>query len=207
PVLRQLEPVLAARAEELDPREMRRRAFEALRELVRALARRTRLVLYLDDLQWGDPDSAALLAALLREPAPPVLVLITYRSEAVETSPFLSAFLPTQPNAVTLPVRRLAAPRARTLALALLRDGPAEPAGALERAERIARESGGNPFFIAELARHVTGDAADSLALQGTLSLDDVLARRIAQLPSGARRLLETIAVAGLPIPQALARE
>jgi serine/threonine protein kinase len=199
PVLRQVGAVNRARRAVLEIRdslELRRRAFAALRELLVRLADRRPLVLFIDDLQWGDADSAALLEDLLRPPDPPALLLVgCYRSEEAETSPLLKAILPKRLAEAKLESRdilvgELSASESQDLALALV---DAEPGGRRLRAEAIARESGGNPYFIEELARYGPPPGSD-------LSFGRVIEARMAALPDGARRLLDVVAVSGAPL-------
>jgi hypothetical protein len=206
PVLRRVAAVGGAPprpAETFNQQELRRRAFAALRELLGRLGDKVALVLTIDDLQWGDVDSAALLAELLRPPDPPAcLFLACYRSEDVDTSPFLQAFL--VPRAAEgesidrreLTVEALEPGEARELVLALL--GHSDD-GVQARVEAVVRESGGSPFFVAELVRHLLegSGTADEVTLGG------MLAARVGRLPGPARRLLEVIAVAGRPLAEA----
>ena len=58
------------RVEIASPAELRLRGFQALRELLERLATRRPVVLLIDDLQWGDMDSAPFLLDLVSDPAP-----------------------------------------------------------------------------------------------------------------------------------------
>ncbi|HKC11305.1 MAG TPA: AAA family ATPase, partial [Vicinamibacteria bacterium] len=223
PVLRQVSAVNRARRAVLeipDSQELRRRAFAALRELIVRLADRRPLVLFIDDLQWGDADSAALLEALLRPPDSPAVLLIgCYRSEEASTSPLLRVLLPMRDSigpsleSHNIEVGELALPEARDLALALLGDpGPAMRT----RAETIARESGGNPYFIEELVRFSQADTEQGAgaAFRGVaggeiitpeFTFDRVIETRVSRLSEAARRLLDVVAVAGVPIEAGVA--
>ncbi len=208
PVLRQVEAVLgAARSglEELHPHELRRRAFDALRELLARLALRAPLVLFLDDVQWGDRDSAELLAHVLRpNGAPAMLLIAAYRREDAPASPFLRALLPAQQSAVSLAIDPLSQHDTVQFALSLLQD---ESTVARALAKSIAREASGNPFFVEELVRFVmrSQPTGGAISFGSEISFDAVLRARIAELPRDARSLLEIVAVAGRPLSQAVA--
>ena len=208
PVLRQVHELAGVRqdVDVPDQQELRRRAFRGLRELLARLGDRRPLLLYVDDLQWGDADSAALLGGLLRPPDPPILLLVcSYRSEYAEKSVCVralrEAYASSRVIAEDVNVEPLAAGEAMELARALL---PPNIAQADERAAAIARESGGIPFFIHQLARHADEhvDATES----ASFDLDAVIRRRVALLPPAAKSILEVVSVCGQPITrQALA--
>jgi eukaryotic-like serine/threonine-protein kinase len=210
PVLRQVGAVTRARRAVLeipDSLELRRRAFAALRELLVRLADRRPLVLFIDDLQWGDVDSAALLEDLLRPPDPPTLLLVgCYRSEEAETSPLLKVILPKRLAVGSalemrdIVVGELSAQEARDLAVAL---ATGQPSDGKVPAEAIARESGGNPYFIEELVRFSQAESESSSPR--LVTFDEALATRVSRLTEGSRRLLEVVAVSGVPIEAGVA--
>jgi eukaryotic-like serine/threonine-protein kinase len=75
----------------LDAKQVRFRAFHALKELLARISHESPLVMFIDDLQWGDADSASVLMRLLSPPeAPTVLMLGSFRSDEANDSVFLT---------------------------------------------------------------------------------------------------------------------
>ena len=183
------------------------RASVALAELLGALAATQPLVLVIDDLQWGDSDSAGLLLDVFSGPhaagraAGRIVPRRARRRQRVPVGPAARRTCRWRASAANWSIDALEPADAERLALGLLgRDFPMAAA----MATRIAEESGGSPFFIRALVDHVQAESqltgVGSLA-EGT-TLDEVLRRRFSRLRTASRRLLEVIAVAGRPLPR-----
>ncbi|MBK7400473.1 MAG: protein kinase [Myxococcales bacterium] len=208
PVLKGIDAVAAAlsrRRDVADPQELRRRAASALREVLTRIAMRRPLVLFIDDLQWADADSAGLVEELLRPPDPPPLLLVaSYRSEDVG-SVFVAALRRAQEKGAIetreIEVGTLDPSDARELARTLLGDTPEREAQAVA----IAAESRGSPFFVDVLAQHA--DTRRGLAGPSAAPprLEEILHEQVRALSEDARRLLEVVAIAATPLSRAVA--
>jgi len=183
--------------------ESRQRAFVALRELLTRLARfePALVVLFLDDLQRCDRDSADLFNELLRLPRPPEILLIAaLRQDDLAASQFVSSIAKfDQPERV----RKDFAEQWRIMLTGLSPEEVARLAewhGQAARAEEIARESGGVPIFIDYLLESDLAAAAAPAGAGDRLSLAVELSRRLAGLPAAQHQLLRFIAVAGRPV-------
>jgi hypothetical protein len=210
PVLRRVGALAAARApaEIPDATELRRRGFAALRELLAKLAQRRPLVLFIDDLQWGDADSGVLLGELLAPPDPPAMLLVCcQRSEDAEPGPLIATLLASRTGGIEtheLAIDALGDAEARALARSLLGDSAGD-AALDERCELAAREARGSPFLLVQLAQHLASGAGLSGA--GAVSFEDLVRARLANLSERARNLLELVAVAGRPLGKDTARD
>ncbi len=185
----------------IDRLPQRRLAFGALRELLRRIAEHRPVVLYIDDLQWADADSAALLEEILRPPDPPALLLITcFRSEEIASQSFLRDLvsLTDREDSIELSVGPLDNSGAAELARSMLGEQP----GLDRLANSIAHEARGNPFLIEQLVGYVKSIDAElaETGLDTQVSLADMLASRIRHCPPGSEPLLSTLATAGQPI-------
>jgi serine/threonine protein kinase len=202
-----------ARDQASDPLELRRRGFAALKSLLVLMVAHRPVVLVVDDVQWGDRDSVALLSELLAAPAPPgILFVATHRSEEAN-HPVVAALR--HAVAVELPssaVREIDVgplseadcyALARMLGQHLSASGTAgQSARELDALARsAAREAQGSPFFAGEMMRYLATAGVDARAT----TLDGVIAARYRQLEAQARALLDVVALAGRPVAQAVA--
>jgi DNA-binding CsgD family transcriptional regulator len=182
----------------------RYRSHRAVRELLERLADTQPLVLLLDDVHWADPASLELLGALLhRPPSAPVLIVVALRPRQVPDR--LSVPIARAERAGTL-ARAEVAPLSRAEARELLSDSPDE-LGAV-----LYDESGGNPFYLEQLARSLDRPAEPSPARITTVAEIDVpgsvaaaLAEELSLLSERARIVLQGAAVAGDPLEPELA--
>ena len=204
-------PVVARRlrAEPLriaDGPEIRRQAFGALRVLLGRIADRhypRTLIVHIDDVQWGDLDTAGLLRDLLRPPDAPIMLLIlSYRREDQERSPCLQV-LAQEPIGAEVHVHL--EPLEPEAAMALLRGLlPSTPTD--DDVARLAREAGGNPLLLQEVARFAGEMSWTGKPGPASLDVHGALRARIERLPDAARKLLRTVAVAGYPLTEQVAR-
>jgi tRNA A-37 threonylcarbamoyl transferase component Bud32 len=203
PVLRRVEAITQLRGAveaPVDVHELRARAFNAMRELLERIADRRRVIIAIDDLQWADEDSLALLKVLLRPPDEPnVLFIVTMRDESIDATIATKPRPPTElsiPGDVrTIQLGRLGKDDARALASRLVER--VAPQMALH-VETLASEADGHPLFLDEIVRHLFAVGAP----QGALKLEDALWARIASLEETPRRIVELCAIAGAPLPQ-----
>ena len=176
------------------------------------------LVLVIDDLQWGDSDSALLLGEVLRPPAsPPLMLLVTCRNEEEETSEFVSTLrrilLPhdrVSPffSATQLSLAPLSAAEATVLARELISSEGGErfPAAEVERmASVIAGGCGGQPTVIVEYGRFLLSRADDAPG-EAPQSIEALIQHRVTRLPEEPRLLLDLLALAGTPVTQKVLR-
>ena len=193
------------------------RLYEAVVQLLLALAAERPLVLCIDDLQWSDPETSALLHFVGRriEHAPVGLVLTRTLGDVPRDAPSgrLARVLHAQPFAVVITLAPLSEDDLWHLVRELGRI--TTPGGGRRLARRLQEVTGGNPFYVMELIKTlfaqgllsldpVTGswrpaatDTGSFTGLQLPATVRETIWARVENLPYEMRDLLATVAVAG----------
>jgi adenylate cyclase len=229
PALHRLLPDMAAPLE-LAPALQQRYLFSTIRDFFARCGQATPLAVLVDDMQWADESTLQLTQFLAPQLAMlPVVLIVACRD--VETgrplangarlaaqyreSPSVGALTP---EAVRAGLDRLAAQRhARAITLRPLATNEVqamlaalgEPEPPVRLVRRFAAQTGGNPFFIAELFRQLTDEGRlfddrrqwtrdldfDDVALPDTVRV--VIERQLERMSADTVRVLRAAAVIG----------
>jgi eukaryotic-like serine/threonine-protein kinase len=183
PALRAVQVMADAAALSRRGADVRVRAFNALREVLVKLCRRRPTVMVIEDLQWADRDSVALLAELVRTDDEALRLCLIATKRTAEGDAIvrklgkvkLMALGGLEPRDAEELVREIAEPQSDNIA-------------------KLIAETGGHPLFLRELARQPK-----------TMRLEEAIVSRASRLDDGAQRVLAAVAAAGAPIPRHIA--
>lgn len=181
-------------APEIDPKQNQARLHQTLMDILRRFERP--LLVILEDLQWAGEESLQLLAYLAPQLlSTRVMMVATYRDDERPRLPH------DHPHMNLLMLRRLNEGEISELSELIMGklDDP------LPVVEFITKETEGNIFFIVEVIRALAEEAG-GLDLVGRMTLpqsvfkgqiEQLITRRLAQVPDDARELLYVAAIFG----------
>ena len=186
----------------------RYRLFETVSALLAHSSASRPVLLIIDDLHWADKPTLLMLRHIIRSPDPAYLcVLGTYRdSELGRTHPLaeMLADLRREETLTRVPLRGLDEAQVKGLVTTFM-GSDASP----QLAQFMADSTDGNPFFIAEMLRHLTetgalaklrgsfGSGGDIGELGLPEGVKEVIGRRLSRLSESCNRVLSLAAVIG----------
>ena len=199
--LARLLPSIAGEAPPVDPSdaaEGRLRLFDAVLALFRHLARRSPVVLVIEDLQWADPSTRELFDYLARMERPISLLLLgTCRTEDLTRGHPLRPLIRRWEKmglVATIALQPLDAAQARAMVRATV-GGERFGAPALEA---LLERSEGNPYVVEEMLK-AASDAGWDGSAAGPLpkTISDGILDRVDSLLEGQAEILRAAAVLG----------
>src|SRR5262245_6554631 len=183
------------------------RLFAAIGELLSGVARRSAMVLLVEDVQWADTATLDCLTYLVRASRDTAAtVLVTFRSDETPLDGAVADWLThVRRDAGVQEIRLRALSRGEVVKqVTALAESP--PPAALV-AEVYARAEG-HPFFTEQLvaaAISESGQLVQPVALPARLA--ELLVARAARCGADARSVLSTLAIAGRPLSESLLSE
>jgi transcriptional regulator with AAA-type ATPase domain/tetratricopeptide (TPR) repeat protein len=180
-------PVGAEALAILSPEAVKRRTFDIVRHVIFQGPRP--VVLSVEDVHWIDKTSEEFLASVVDSvPGAPLLFLSTYRPG--HRPPWIDRSYVSQLALSPLPVSH-----SRRLVHSIL------PAVNPAIVDEIVVRAEGNPFFLEELALSFAQRGDATTASRVPLTIGEVLAARMDQLPTRLRGILQAAAVLGRDVP------
>jgi eukaryotic-like serine/threonine-protein kinase len=186
--------------------QTRAQAEAGLSDLLTRLGRQRPVVLWIDDLQWGDLDSVGIVSSWLEPPHIRNLMLVfSYRSEEIATSPALRVLRQGTDIEQKIALQRLGDEHVRALCRQRFELARWPEQAQARVTERIVLEAHGSPFLASQLAALAIAQPSTGDEQLARLTLEELVRSRSQALSPGARSLLNVLSVAGRPISLALA--
>ncbi|MBV8463364.1 MAG: AAA family ATPase, partial [Acidimicrobiales bacterium] len=190
PVFLERRPHLAP-SKATDPDAERYLLFAAAGSLLDGISQQHPVVLVLDDLQWADPGSLALLHHLTAAHDQLVRVLVAgvFRGTEVRRASGLQetlGLLWRHPGVSRLELGGIDAAAVESLLVAA--GGSRSSGDGSSLADLVHRETAGNPFFVTEMVRHLVDTGAIAAPSDSDPGVADVFAR--AALPTSVREVI-----------------
>ena len=189
---------------ELSPQAMQARIISLMESLFERHPKDKPLVVVLEDFHWAGSESLKALEHLATHIEDvPVLIVASYRDDEY----------PTLPDALNLPVvtvKRLSNDEIMALSTSMLGDAGQQT----QVVDLLQRETDGNIFFVIEIVRTLAEESGsfDSIGKRTIPrkvfdgGLQSILNRRLEQVPSQMRQLLQLAAITGRQIDLDLAK-
>ena len=183
-----------------DEHQVHNLAFAAFRDLLVNIGSRFPIVLFVDDLQWGDADSGDALIRILQPPDPPqVLFMGSVRKDEEEKSPFFATWnknAPARPGAwleQIIEVEPLTEKECLGYVQRRFPNSNIDP----KEISALFSNSKGNPYFLEQL---LEGFNQEQGSFQ-PIPIEQSIKRKLARCGSDANEVLDLIAVAGRSLP------
>jgi tetratricopeptide (TPR) repeat protein len=192
-----------------DPQSDQQRVFESITAWAAALAKQAPIIIFIDDIHWGDSSTLFLLRHLARRLVNQrVLIVLTYREvELGEANPLQNLLhdLNRERLSTRVKLTRFSLDQTRAMLETML-----TPTGPISSnlVEAIYRETEGNPFFIEEVTKALIEEgrlcyedvcwvAQDEAEIQIPQSVRVTIQTRLARLPEQAQEVLRLAAFIG----------
>ena len=179
-----------------DGGDYRRELFDAVTGLLHAAAEERPVICVLEDLHWASQPTLQLLDHVAqRSAASRLLLLCTHRTTAPDRSDDLTYAIADLYRLDGVRRLDLAGLSTEEIAQYLAAEGGLSARRAREYATVLRDQTGGNPFFLRELWRDMTGAPTRAFGTRAPISVRDTLERRLARLRPAERAAVETAAV------------
>ena len=183
-----------------EPAEKVRALFTLVEQSLVGHASTGPVLLVLDDLHWADRATMLLLGYVMRSPVGDrLLVLALFRERETAGSPLAEGLAALRREC---DVERLELAGLEPQEVEELVRADEDTSGAVPHAALIARRTGGNPYFVRELARDVAASGSTHLDFVPA-AIRDLVNARVARLGEGTVDALTAAAVLGerFPVP------